>query len=201
MARVLILHGWTNRRPVGHWQRALAGELREQGHLVSYTQMPNPDVPQLGDWLEIVSAELQMLREVGERSAEELIVIAHSLGCITFLQAAAQGLLEEIPSRLLLVAPPERQPVTLPEFETFVMKQSDEEIRAISKKAANSLTLVGSDADVWQPSGIQAGVGDMLGVEAVLVVGAKHFSHHDGFHHWQGVINWVNDPSADLTRV
>ena len=201
MARVLIIHGWTNRRPEGHWQRALAGELREQGHLVSYPQMPNPDLPQLSEWLEIVSAELAMLREVGSRTGEELVVIAHSLGCITFLQAAAHGLLEEIPNRLLLVAPPERQPVTLAEFETFVMQQPDDEIRAISKKAANSLTLVGSDADVWQPSGIQAGVGDMLGVQAVVIPGAKHFSHHDGFHHWQGVIDWVNDPAADLTRV
>jgi hypothetical protein len=54
---------------------------------------------------------------------------------------------------------------------------------------------------VWQPSGIQAGVGDMIGIEAVVVPGAKHFSTLDGFTQWQGVIDWVNDPSADLTKI
>lgn len=202
MARVVILHGWTNRRPQGQWQRHLAGQLREAGHIVSYPQMPNPEEPKLSEWLEVLTAELEMMREVGSRSDEELIVIAHSLGCILWLQASDLGLLHETPSRLLLVAPPERQPVVLPAIETFVMNDhGDERIRAAVKASAKEVTLVGSDEDVWQPSGIQAGVGDLLGLQAIVIPGAKHFSHHDGFHQWQGVFDWVQDPAADLSRV
>jgi predicted alpha/beta hydrolase family esterase len=38
--RVLIRHGWQNRRPEGHW---LAGRLRDDGHEVRYPQFPEPD--------------------------------------------------------------------------------------------------------------------------------------------------------------
>ena len=61
MARVLIIHGWTNRRPEGHWQRRLASALRDQGHIVSYPQFPNTDDPQLSEWLEVAVAELQRI--------------------------------------------------------------------------------------------------------------------------------------------
>jgi len=201
MARVLILHGWTNRRPEGHWQRFLAGELRQQGHIVSYPQLPNPDEPQLEAWLEVITDELRMLGEVGDRSEEELVVISHSLGCITWLQAADRGLISELPNRLLLVAPPEPQPETFPGFASFVMPFDIPRIKKAVHSGAKEVTLVGSDSDVWQPSGIQAGVGDIVALQAIVVEGAKHFSHSDGFHRWQGVIDWVNDPSADLTKV
>jgi predicted alpha/beta hydrolase family esterase len=59
MAKVLIIHGWTNHRPVGHWQRSLAAALRDQGHLVSYPQLPNADQPILDEWLEVLAAELE----------------------------------------------------------------------------------------------------------------------------------------------
>lgn len=201
MARVLIIHGWTNRRPEGHWQRFLAGELRDQGHIVAYPQLPDADDPKLDAWLEVVLAELKMLGEVGERSNEELVVIAHSLGCITWIQAADKGLISELPARLLLVAPPEPQPEAFPGFASFVMPYDLERIKNSVHSGAKHVTLVGSDSDVWQPSGIQAGVGDIVGLQAVVVEGAKHFSHSDDFHRWQGVIDWVNDPSADLTKV
>jgi len=81
------------------------------------------------------------------------------------------------------------------------MDLSDGRAERVVKSSAREVTLVGSDADVWQPSGIQAGVGDMIGLEAVVVPGAKHFSTLDGFNQWQGVIDWVNDPSADLTKI
>ena len=64
MAKVLILHGWTNRRQPGHWQRHLANELRKQGHIVAYPQFPNTDQPKLGEWQELLAAELDILAEI-----------------------------------------------------------------------------------------------------------------------------------------
>ena len=40
-AAYLILHGWQNHRPEGHWQRWLAGELEARGHVVRYPQLPD----------------------------------------------------------------------------------------------------------------------------------------------------------------
>lgn len=199
MAKVLIIHGWTNRRPVGHWQRSLAAALRDQGHLVSYPQLPNPDQPILDEWLEVLSAELDQFDEVASRASEPLIVLAHSLGCVAWMQLADRGLLKQPADRVLLVAPPEPAPIS--PVPSFVMDLSDGRAERVVKGSAREVTLVGSDADVWQPSGIQAGVGDMLGLEAVVVPGAKHFSTLDGFTQWQGVIDWVLDPNADLTKL
>ena len=198
MAKVLIIHGWTNRRPAGHWQRSLAATLRDQGHLVSYPQLPNPDQPLLDEWLEVLAAELDQFDEVASRASEPLIVLAHSLGCVAWMQLADRGLLKQPADRVLLVAPPEPAPIS--PVPSFVMDLSDGRAERVVKGSAREVTLVGSDADVWQPSGIQAGVGDMIGLEAVVVHGAKHFSTLDGFTQWQGVIDWVNDPSADLTK-
>ena len=199
MSKVLIIHGWTNRRPVGHWQRSLAAALRDQGHLVSYPQLPNPDQPILDEWLEVLTAELDQFDEVASRASEPLIVLAHSLGCVAWMQLADRGLLKQPADRVLLVAPPEPAPIS--PVPTFVMDLSDGRAERMIKGSAREVTLVGSDADVWQPSGIQAGVGDMIGLQAVVVHGAKHFSTLDGFTQWQGVIDWVNDPSADLTKI
>ena len=199
MSKVLIIHGWTNRRPVGHWQRSLAAALRDQGHLVSYPQLPNPDQPILDEWLEVLTAELDQFDEVASRASEPLIVLAHSLGCVAWMQLADRGLLKQPADRVLLVAPPEPAPIS--PVPTFVMDLSEGRAERLVKGSAREVTLVGSDADVWQPSGIQAGVGDMIGLEAVVVHGAKHFSTLDGFTQWQGVIDWVNDPSADLTKI
>ncbi len=199
MAKVLIIHGWTNRRPVGHWQRSLAAALRDQGHLVSYPQLPNPDQPILDEWLEVLTAELDQFDEVASRASEPLIVLAHSLGCVAWMQLADRGLLKQPADRVLLVAPPEPAPIS--PVPTFVMDLSDGRAERVVKGSAREVTLVGSDADVWQPSGIQAGVGDMIGLEAVVVPGAKHFSTLDGFTQWQGVIDWVLDPNADLTKI
>jgi len=198
MAKVLIIHGWTNRRPVGHWQRSLAATLRDQGHLVSYPQLPNPAQPILDEWLEVLTAELDQFDEVASRASEPLIVLAHSLGCVAWMQLADRGLLKQPADRVLLVAPPEPAPIS--PVPTFVMDLSDGRAERVVKGSAREVTLVGSDADVWQPSGIQAGVGDMIGLEAVVVPGAKHFSTLDGFTQWQGVIDWVLDPNADLTK-
>lgn len=199
MAKVLIIHGWTNRRPVGHWQRSLAATLRDQGHLVSYPQLPNPDQPLLDEWLEVLTAELDQFDEVASRASEPLIVLAHSLGCVAWMHLADRGLLKQPADRVLLVAPPEPAPIS--PVPSFVMDLSDGRAERVVKGSAREVTLVGSDADVWQPSGIQAGVGDMIGLEAVVVPGAKHFSTLDGFTQWQGVIDWVLDPNADLTKI
>ena len=100
--RVLIIHGWGNHRPVGHWHSHLATALRQQGHVVAYPQLPNTDLPNLDEWLEVLKTELEMLGEINDN---ELVVVAHSLGCLTWINIAMRGLAPKDVSRVLLAAP------------------------------------------------------------------------------------------------
>lgn len=196
MAKVLILHGWTNRRQPGHWQRHLANELRKQGHIVAYPQFPNPDQPKLGEWQELLVAELDILAEI---DAGETIVIGHSLGCINWIQGASTGLITTPVDRVLLVAPAD--PWVLGEVEGLRVDLTDPVVTAATHASTASLTILASEKDKWTPRGIHATFGEPLGLTPVILEGAGHLSLDDGFGYWQGVIDWVNDPKADLTRL
>jgi predicted alpha/beta hydrolase family esterase len=94
----------------------------------------------------------------------------------------------------LLVAPAD--PSLLIDIPDFIVDLASvsESVRALA-----ATTLVGSDEDPWQPDGIVETFGSVLGLQTVVIPGARHFSLSDGFGNWAGVINWVNDPASDLS--
>jgi hypothetical protein len=205
MSYVLIHHGWTNTRQPGHWQRHLAVALREQGHQVSYAQYPKTDNPVFEEWSALLVAELEQLVELrdfqGQQQAE-LILVAHSLGCVNIMKSALEGLIspELSANRTLFVAPAANDkldPIATFKFE-IESSQAKGELREALAKAAGKVTLVASDDDVWLPKGISAHYGEPLQLEPVIIEGAKHLALQDGWGHWQGVIDWVNNPAADL---
>ena len=191
--RVLIIHGWGNHRPPGHWHRLLAAALRTQGHVVAYPQLPDTDSPTLPAWLAVVKNELDMLAEVDD---SPLVVVAHSLGCLTWIQSAVHGLVTHPANRVLLVAPAD--PDLCGEVPTFQLDLSDAHVRNAVHKAAHETLLVASDADPWTPRGITETFARPLNVPAVVIPGAGHIAIDDGWGPWQGVIDWVNEPEADL---
>lgn len=197
MARILINHGLANRRLPDHWQRHLANALRKQGHLVSYAQFPSPEKPELDEWQKLLIAETELLVDAGD-DLGELIFVGHSLGTLNFLYAAASGTLPAAFDRVLLVAPAD--PTLLPDLEIDRVDLENPDFAGLVARFARSLTIVGSDKDMWSPRGVAETFGKPLGVEPVIIEGAKHLSLADGWGHWQGVIDWVNDPSADITR-
>ena len=194
MARVLIMHGWTNRRQENTWHRILVSALRHQGHQVLYPQFPSTDNPSLSDWQELLLAELELLEEAGPG---ESVVIGHSLGCVNFLHAAVEGKIKDKVDRLLFVAPAD--PKLLDEIQGLNVDLSKPATKQALDSVVESLTVVGSDADPWIPEGVQDTFGEPLGVDAVVIEGAGHFKGDEGWGHWQGIIDWVNDPSADIT--
>ena len=174
----------------------MATALRQQGHIVAYPQFPNTDEPKLEEWQELLGAELDIL---GEIESGETVVIGHSLGCINWIQGAASGLIKKPVERVLLVAPAD--PRMLGEVEGLNVDLNNPAVTAALHASTASLTVLASDKDKWTPRGIQATFGDPLGVTPVVIPGAGHLSLDDGFGFWPGVINWVNDPLADLTEL
>jgi predicted alpha/beta hydrolase family esterase len=194
MKRVLIIHGWGNERPDGHWHRLLATALRKEGHVVAYPQLPDTELPSLAKWLAVLKVELEMLKEAGDG---ELIVFGHSLGCVTWLHICQSEILKEQASRVMLVAPAD--PELLGEVPDFQLDLSAAEVKEAAHKAAGSTLLLGSDSDPWLPKGIEQTYATPLDLPFVLIQGAGHFAVEEGWTPWQGVINWVNDANTDLS--
>jgi predicted alpha/beta hydrolase family esterase len=175
------------------WARHLAAELRADGHVVIYPQFPNTDNPVLEEWQELLIDELEHLDEAG---AGETIFIGHSLGCINWIQAAATGKIVNPVDRVLLVAPAD--PKLLDEVPGMNVDLTNADVAQSVLASARSLTVVGSDKDPWAPRGVQETFGDPLGLDAVIIPGAGHITLDEGWGRWQGVIDWVLDPTADL---
>ena len=206
MKHVLIIHGWGNTRAQDHWQRHLAAAMRKQGYGVHYPQLPDTETPNFADWAEVLIAELEMIAEVAEPGAE-LVVVAHSLGCSTWLRLAMDGLLPKPADRVLLVAPAETS--MLADVPSFIIEPTPL-VRDALKASAKDVLLLGSDADPVDLETIRDSLvadlqliaetfGDPLEIEPIVIPGAKHLALGDGWGHWQGVIDWVIDPTADLT--
>ena len=193
MKRVLIIHGWGNERPEGHWHRLLATDLRKNGHVVAYPQLPDTELPSLDKWLAVLKVELDLLNEVG---GGELIVFGHSLGCLTWLHICQSEILKEQASRVMLVAPAD--PELCGEVSDFQIDLSAPAVKAAAHSAAKSTLLVGSDSDPWIPRGIESTFATPLDLPFVSIQGAGHFAVEEGWTPWQGVINWVNDADTDL---
>ena len=198
MSRVLLLHGWTNRRPEGHWMRLTAAALRKQGHQVWYPQFPAPETPNPADWQDLLRQESNMMDEV---EGGEKIVIAHSLGTINFLYGALTDLFNKPFDRALLVAIPD--PVMTSEttgIEGEPLDFRNPALKPQMNKWAGSVTAVASDKDRWQPNGTD--FYRPLGLETIEVLGAGHFSLDDGWGAWPGLGTWVetNNPQALLER-
>ncbi|MEU7075361.1 alpha/beta hydrolase [Streptomyces narbonensis] len=181
MTTYLILHGFQNHRPPGHWQHWLAGELRARGHEVRYPQLPEADAPVLDDWL----ASLAMH---GERpAAGEFVVLAHSLSVLLWLRAGAR---RPDADRVLLVAPPSpRVTASIPEIAAFAdgLDLAEAGVRA---------RLVYGDGDPYCPEGADVHYGTPLGLDTDHVPDGKHLNPDSGYGEWASVLEWCEDPAV-----
>jgi predicted alpha/beta hydrolase family esterase len=187
--RFLVLHGFTNRRPDGHWQRRLTTALRDRGEQVVYPALPDTDDPRLEAWLDVLTTELELL---GDPTTVERVVVGHSLGAVLWLHACARGVTPPV-DRVLLVAPP--GPSGLAErIPDFVLPRPLPP--AAVRAAAGQTLLVSSDADDWCVEGTGPAYAEPLGLRWVVIPGARHLALGDGFGPWPEVEQWCLDPAS-----
>jgi predicted alpha/beta hydrolase family esterase len=184
----LILHGVENRRLAEHWQHDLAQGLRERGEQVFYPQLPDPDGPSLAAWLELIEAELGMMR--GER-----IVICHSLACAAWFHLAV-GRQTTLADRLLLVSPPGPGAFSWNVIAGFTPAPLD--LARIEVSVATP-RLVCSDDDPYCPEDAARVYGQPLGCEVDRVPNAGHITVDDGYGPWPSALAWCLDPITRLT--
>lgn len=182
--RFLVVHGWQNHRPAGHWQRWLTETLRAAGEQVLYPQLPDADRPSLATWRAVLRDELAMLGD-GER-----IVICHSLGCLLWLRHAQDATAGDAVDRVLLVCPPSRS--TLPPW-LAAFSDGPLDAAAVQRSARHGVELVCTDADPWCPEGAAELYGRALGLSVHVVEGAGHLSLDEGYGPWPAVHRWALD--------
>jgi hypothetical protein len=185
--RFLVLHGWENHRPPEHWQWWLVDRLRADGEQVLYPQLPSPDQPRLGDWLEVLAGEWLQMGD-GER-----VVVAHSLSCLLWLQAAVRAVVDPPADRVLLVAPPSPAVTAdIPAIAEFAVTPSPAVAAAVAASSRTPVRLVASDADSYSTEGPAAEVyGRPLGLAAETLPGAGHLTIDDGYGRWPAVLAWA----------
>jgi predicted alpha/beta hydrolase family esterase len=189
MMSFLLLHGWQNRRPPGHWHHWLAAELAAAGRHVTYPQLPEPDEPVLADWLAALRTHLGEL-PVGDRT-----VVCHSLGCLLWLHAAASGQVPLPVDRVLLVAPPGPDVVAgIPEIAGF---HPPDVTGGRLDAAALHTRLVCSDNDPYCPAGAAGDYGVPLGIPTTILDGAGHLDMDAGYGPWPSIRDWCLSDSPD----
>lgn len=186
----LILHGWQNHRPVGHWQYWLADRLADLGHEVVYPQLPEADDPDLERWL----AELDAL--LGELEGRRVTVVCHSLACLLWLHAVARDdVLSGPVERVLLVSPPSAE-VALehPEIAEFAPPPLTPERLAA---AASYTRIVGTDNDPYCPRGAATAYAEPLGLPADVLPGEAHLNPGSGYGPWPSLLDWCLRASSE----
>ncbi|GAB3582866.1 hypothetical protein GCM10027406_26210 [Leifsonia lichenia] len=198
----LILHGWDNFRPPGHWQHELASALRARGERVVYPQLPDAAHPDVDAWRAATAAALAEAAggdggdgdggdgcDSGDGDSARVTVLAHSLACLLWLGARPP---EDAVERVLLVAPP---------APAFIADEPE-----IAAFAALPLTAPGtpaqiaaSDADPFCPEGALAVFGAPLGIPVTIIPGGGHLERTAGYGVWPSVLDWCLDPATPLT--
>lgn len=103
MTSFLILHGFGGSTD-GHWQEWLSERLCEKELNVYFPQFPDWNRPRKSVWLQVLNDTMNRIPE-----DENLVVVAHSLGCILWLHYAAQKKRRHV-NRAILVSPPSDSP-------------------------------------------------------------------------------------------
>ncbi|MFI1835201.1 alpha/beta hydrolase [Streptomyces olivaceoviridis] len=185
----LILHGWQNHRPPGHWQHWLAGRLTALGHRVGYPQLPDADDPDLDVWLGELARHLEELN-----GPEERVVVAHSLSAVLWLHAAARGMKQQrYADRVLLVSPPSGPVLArYPEVAAFAPP-------ALDFTLSGETRLVAGDDDPYCPGGADTVFAEPLGIPADILPGAAHLDLDAGYGPWPAVLDWCVSGTAPLT--
>jgi predicted alpha/beta hydrolase family esterase len=185
----LILHGWQNRRPAGHWQHWLAGRLAELGHQVVYPQLPDPDEPRLDVWLAEYGEHLAALK------TPHRTVLCHSLACPTWLHAVARGLVTTPVDRVLLIAPP--GPAFLRDNPEITPFTAPAVTPAQLAAAARHTRVVCGDDDPYCVEGAASAYAEPLGLPADVLPGTAHLNPDSGYGPWSGLLEVCLSPAGD----
>lgn len=177
--RFVILHGWENRRPADHWEHWLFDELVARGLEVDYPQLPDPDTPDVDEWL-------TLLGELVTRGDRDVTLVVHSLATSLWLTRLARGGSTGLVTRLALVAVPSPSVLAATVVGSFV----DFAPRIPASPGVETRVFEG-EGDEYSPGGVRAAFEIDPGVPVELVPGGGHLVPSSGFGPWPRILDWA----------
>ena len=170
---VLVVPGWRNSGP-GHWQSLWEDKFPEWQRV----QQASWDRPQRGDWVLALEAAVA-------RSPRPVVIIAHSLGCITVAHWA-QRLARGRVAAALLVAPADVERSTV-----------SPGLRGFAPVPAGALPfpalVVASDNDPCCAPWRACELAEHWGAGFHLLGGAGHINADSGLGDWEGGLELLHD--------
>ncbi|WP_176475192.1 RBBP9/YdeN family alpha/beta hydrolase [Dietzia natronolimnaea] len=167
--RAVIFHGYAA-SPRDHWFEWLAKRLTDAGIPTRIATFPNSSDPSSDQWVTTVAGELGT-------PGEEIVVVAHSLGCLAVLRHLASLAGPWRVGTLVLVSGFVDTLPALPALDDFIAGGVNlEGIR----DHIGSLTIVRSDDDAHVPVELTDRLAHLLDTSTVVVPGAGHFLAEDG---------------------
>lgn len=177
--RFVIVHGWENRRPADHWEHWLSDELVARGHEVDYPQLPDPDTPDVDEWLGLLDGLITR----GERP---VTLVVHSLATSLWLTHLARGGSTGLVHRVALAAIP--APSVL--APTVVASFTDHPRRIDALPGVETHVFEG-EGDEYSPGGVRASYAIDPAVPVELVPGGGHLIPASGFGPWPRILDWA----------
>lgn len=182
--RVFLIHGWEG-RPDNHWFPWLSWELKARGFEVEALSMPNPNTPNVEEWVKALKTS------VGRLTADTYFV-GHSLGCIAILRyfeklpkaSKAGGAVFvagfsddlDIPEIANFCLPPQ----TAARGQTQTTTRTDAEFFEKVKSHCPKFVTIFSDNDEYVPMEKSLEFQKALGAKGILERGKGHFSKSEG---------------------
>lgn len=192
-AQFLVLHGFENDRPAAHWQHRLVDRLHEAGREVHYPGFPDPWHPRLDAWLEAFAQTAASID-----AGRPLVVIAHSLGTLTWLHAEAAGLTPPSTRRVLLVAPV--TPLALRGEANIDAAFSDlADLAGLDARSLPyDLSAVLGEHDPYRSADHESVYLDRLHIPLLLLPEAGHFVIEEGYGRWPALESWALEPGRGI---
>jgi len=158
-----ILHGY-NGSSEENWFPWLKAELEKRGDKAIVPALPNPDKPQLDEWLSTLRSSIQ---ENGEGT-----IIGHSLGGVLAMRYLEQ---DGHPEKIVLVAVPFKKLANIPGIDNFL-----ETPWGITPEQLQStkFVIIGSEDDPYVPVEHIKNWAALLGIDPVMFKDRRHFGRN-----------------------
>jgi predicted alpha/beta hydrolase family esterase len=175
--RVFFIHGWEG-SPNEGWRPRLKERLEEKGFTVINFSMPDPDYPQMNEWVVTFSDA------VGEPD-KDCYFVGHSLGCITilrYLESLPEG--KKVGGVLLVAAFTEDLGIN--EIKNFFIKDIN---WGKIKKHCNNFIVLLSDNDHYVPLSYGDTFKEKLNAKIIIKHNLGHFNGDDVVRELPAVLN------------
>ncbi|NHN85867.1 serine hydrolase family protein [Acetobacter musti] len=166
----VIVHGYTA-NPEANWFPWLREQLERAGARVSVPAMPSPHAPVTESWD-------ATLRDLLPRLSDDVVLIGHSLGCITILRYLMSRPPAETAGGYVLVSGFDRRLSTLPELEAFTDIALDYD--ALRRRAAFRVSVFSDNDAIVDPS-VSRDLAKALRTEVMEIPGGGHFLDREGY--------------------